>query len=127
MKNDHMVYQPGMEVIESRMLDTVLHYRNAFNDSDYTAKEVEAALSKSILEIYDLMALLSTAATPFLEKIAQRKTLRDAISVIPSVSLPLCIWPTTAKIIVFIAALILITLSDVPNYRIRNYVENTNP
>ena len=40
MKNDHMVYQPGMEVIESRMLDTVLHYRNAFNDSDYTAKEV---------------------------------------------------------------------------------------
>ena len=72
MKNDHMVYQPGMEVIESRMLDTVLHYRNAFNDSDYTAKEVEAALSKSILEISDLMALLSTAATPFLEKIAQR-------------------------------------------------------
>ena len=72
MKNDHMVYQPGMEVIESRMLDTVLHYRNAFNDSDYTAKVVEAALSRPILEISDLMALLSTAATPFLEKIAQR-------------------------------------------------------
>ena len=65
MKNDHMVYQLGMEVIESRMLDTVLHYRNAFNDSDYTSKEVEVALSRPILEISDLMALLSTAATPF--------------------------------------------------------------
>ena len=49
MKNDHMVYQPGMEVIESRMLDTVLQYRNAFNDSDYTSKVVEVALSRPIL------------------------------------------------------------------------------
>ena len=65
MKNDHMVYQPGMEVIESRMLDTVLHYRNAFNDSDYTSKEVEVALSRPILEISDLMRCCLQRLLPF--------------------------------------------------------------
>jgi 2-iminoacetate synthase len=71
-KIDHMKYLPGMEVLESDMLDQVLYYRNKFNDSDFTAKDVQRALAKSTLAPEDFMALLSTAALPFLEEMAQK-------------------------------------------------------
>jgi len=69
---DHMKYLPGMEVLDSTMLEDVQSYRNAFRNDDYTAKDVQAALSKQRLEPKDFMALLSTAALPFLEQIAQK-------------------------------------------------------
>lgn len=69
---DHMKYLPGMEVIDSDMLDQVVAIRNSFNNDDFTDKDVRLALSKEHLDPRDFMALLSTAAAPFLEKMAQK-------------------------------------------------------
>lgn len=69
---DHMKYLPGMEVIDSDMLDQVVAIRNSFNNDDFTDKDVRLALSKEHLDPRDFMALLSTAAEPFLEEMAQK-------------------------------------------------------
>ena len=69
---DHMKYLPGMEVLPSHMLDDVEAYRNSFNNDDYTSKDVERALAKDHLDPKDFMALLSTAAAPYLEAMAQK-------------------------------------------------------
>lgn len=69
---DHMKYLPGMEVIDSDMLDQVVAIRNFFNNDDFTDKDVRLALSKEHLDPRDFMALLSTAAAPFLEEMAQK-------------------------------------------------------
>ena len=69
---DHMKYLPGMEVIDSDMLDQVVTIRNSFNNDDFTDKDVRLALSKEHLDPRDFMALLSTAAAPFLEEMAQK-------------------------------------------------------
>ena len=69
---DHMKYLPGMEVIDSDMLDQVVAIRNSFNNDDFTDKDVRLALSKEHLAPRDFMALLSTAAAPFLEEMAQK-------------------------------------------------------
>ncbi|WP_288797889.1 2-iminoacetate synthase ThiH [uncultured Megasphaera sp.] len=71
-RTDHMKYLPQMEVLESTMLDDVLSYHSAFNDADFTEKDVRAALQKTHLQPRDFMALLSTAALPFLEEMAQK-------------------------------------------------------
>lgn len=69
---DHMKYLPGMEVIDSDMLDQVVAIRNSFNNDDFTDKDVRLALSKEHLDPRNFMALLSTAAAPFLEEMAQK-------------------------------------------------------
>lgn len=69
---DHMKYLPGMEVIDSDMLDQVVAIRNSFNNDDFTDKDIRLALSKEHLDPRDFMALLSTAAAPFLEEMAQK-------------------------------------------------------
>lgn len=69
---DHMKYLPGMEVIDSDMLDQVVAIRSSFNNDAFTDKDVRLALSKEHLDPRDFMALLSTAAAPFLEEMAQK-------------------------------------------------------
>lgn len=69
---DHMKYLPGMEVIDSDMLDQVVAIHASFNNDDFTEKDVRLALSKEHLDPRDFMALLSTAAAPFLEEMAQK-------------------------------------------------------
>ena len=69
---DHMKYLPGMEVIDSDMLDQVVAIHDSFNNDDFTEKDVRRALSKEHLAPRDFMALLSTAAAPFLEEMAQK-------------------------------------------------------
>lgn len=69
---DHMKYLPGMEVIDSDMLDQVVAIHDSFNNDDFTEKDVRLALSKEHLDPRDFMALLSTAAAPFLEEMAQK-------------------------------------------------------
>ena len=69
---DHMKYLPGMEIIDSDMLDQVVAIRNSFNNDDFTDTDVRLALSKEHLDPRDFMALLSTAAAPFLEEMAQK-------------------------------------------------------
>ena len=48
---DHMKYLPGMEVIDSDMLDQVVAIRNSFNNDDFTDKDVRLALSKEHLDL----------------------------------------------------------------------------
>lgn len=71
-RTDHMKYLPHMDILSSDMLDDVLLYRNAFHNEDYTDRDVRSALQKDDLSPHDFMALLSTAALPFLEKMAQK-------------------------------------------------------
>lgn len=71
-RTDHMKYMPGMEVLPSHMLDEVETYRNQFCNEDYTAQDVQRALTRDSLSPQDFMALLSTAAAPFLEQMAQK-------------------------------------------------------
>ncbi|MBE6062928.1 MAG: 2-iminoacetate synthase ThiH [Clostridium butyricum] len=73
---DHMKYLEGMEVLEdSNIMDEVILKMNDYDYSKYTARDVMGALSKEILKPEDFAALLSPAAEPFLEQMAQRAKL----------------------------------------------------
>lgn len=69
---DHMKYIPGMEIIESDIDAKVVKARNEYDCDKYTAADVRRALSRDVLKPEDFGALLSPAALPFLEEIAQR-------------------------------------------------------
>lgn len=69
---DSEEYCPGMERIESDILDKVLDASTAYEPSDYDEKDVFRALIKERIQKEDFAALLSPAAKPFLEEIAQR-------------------------------------------------------
>lgn len=47
---DHMTYLPGMEILDSDMLDQVVAIHDSFNNEDFTAKDVRMALSKERLD-----------------------------------------------------------------------------
>lgn len=73
---DHMKYLEGMEVLEdSNIMDEVISKMNEYDYSKYTAGDVMRALSKEVLKPEDFAALLSPAAEPFLEQMAQRAKL----------------------------------------------------
>lgn len=71
-RTDHMAYMPGMEQIQSDIMDKVMGQVNAYDPSLYTAKDVRAALQHETVTVEDFKALLSPAAEPFLEEMAQR-------------------------------------------------------
>ncbi len=69
----HMEYLPGMEVLEDTQIqDGVLSAMEAYDYEKYTAADVRRALAKEGCTPEDFAALLSPAAEPFLEEIAQR-------------------------------------------------------
>ena len=68
---DHMTYLPGMEDIGSEIMDQVIEAMEAYDYSKYTAADVKNALAHSERTPEDFRALLSPAALPFLEEIAQ--------------------------------------------------------
>ena len=68
---DHMTYLPGMEVIESDVMDQVLAAMNAYDYDKYTDSDVLRALAKDNRTPEDFAALLSPAALPHLEEMAQ--------------------------------------------------------
>lgn len=68
---DHMKYMPDMEVLESDILDKVLNYVENSNYETYTEADVKRALSHERKTPEDFAALLSPAALPLLEEIAQ--------------------------------------------------------
>ena len=74
-RKNHMEYLSGMEKIESDVCRNVMEQMNSFDYSKYTAKDVKAALEHETCTIEDFKALLSPAAEPFLEQIAQRARL----------------------------------------------------
>ena len=71
-RKNHMEYMPGMERIDSDIRDKVMEQMNSYDYSRHTAKDVQAALSHENCTIEDLKALLSPAAEPFVEEMAQR-------------------------------------------------------
>ena len=63
---------PGMEQIKSDVMQKVMEHMKSYNPDDYTARDVRAALSHDTCTVEDFKALLSPAAQPFLEQMAQR-------------------------------------------------------
>lgn len=77
-RKSHMEYLPGMEQIESDVREHVMSHMNSYDASEYTAKDVQAALEHETCSIEDFKALLSPAAEPFLERMAQRARLETS-------------------------------------------------
>ena len=77
-RTDHMAYMQGMEQIKSDIMDKVLSEMNSYDYTHYTAKDVKAALEHETCTIEDIKALLSPAAEPFLEQMAQRARLETS-------------------------------------------------
>ena len=74
-RSNHMEYLPGMEQIASDVCENVMAQVRGFDYGKYTAREVQAALEHETCTIEDFKALLSPAAEPFLEQMAQRARL----------------------------------------------------
>lgn len=75
LRIDHMKYLTDMEDIGSEIQDKVIAAMNSYDGDKYTAEDVKTALSKDTLTLDDFGALLSPAALPFLEEMAQRAQL----------------------------------------------------
>ena len=77
-RKNHMEYLPGMEIIESDVCSQVMAQMNSYDYSKYTARDVRAALEHTTCSIEDFKALLSPAAEPFLEQMAERARLETS-------------------------------------------------
>ena len=71
-RTDHMAYLPGMEQIESDVCQKVMSQMESYDPAAYTAQDVRSALEHDTCSLEDFKALLSPAAEPFLEEMAQR-------------------------------------------------------
>lgn len=71
-RKNHMEYMPGMEVIESDIREKVMTQMNGYDYSKYTEDDVRRALEHDVCTVEDFKALLSPAAEPFLERMAER-------------------------------------------------------
>ncbi len=69
---DHMKYTDDMEAIDSDIMDRVIAEMNSYDADSYTAKDVKEALAAETCSVDNFKALLSPAALPFLEEIAQK-------------------------------------------------------
>lgn len=68
---DHMKYLPDMEQIDSDIPDRVIAEMNGYDPSIYTESDVRRALEHDEKTVDDFKALLSPAALPLLEEIAE--------------------------------------------------------
>lgn len=71
-RTDPMAYLPGMERIDSDISSQVIAQMDAYDPAAYTPRDVRAALEREVCSPEDFKALLSPAAEPFLEQMAQR-------------------------------------------------------
>ncbi|MFQ9933652.1 MAG: 2-iminoacetate synthase ThiH [Lachnospiraceae bacterium] len=69
---NHMEYMEGMEQISSDIMDKVISEMKSYDYNKYSEDDVRRALNKETCGIEEFKALLSPAATPYLEKMAQR-------------------------------------------------------
>lgn len=67
-----MEYLPWMDVIDSDIRKCVMEHFDSYDYNKYTAKDVRRALEGDRCSIEDFKALLSPAAEPFLEQMAQK-------------------------------------------------------
>ncbi len=65
-------YRPHMDQIESPILDTVLREREQYAYDHYTADDVRRVLKEDTIDVEGLKVLLSPAAEPFLEDLAEK-------------------------------------------------------
>lgn len=70
-KTDHMQLLPHMQDVGSDIMDEILKERANYKPEIYTEADVKAALNAKHCSLENLKALLSPAAAPFLEQIAQ--------------------------------------------------------
>ena len=68
---DHMTYLPGMDILQSDVMKRVVDAMNAYDYDRYKAEDVRRALARDNRTPEDFAALLSPAAIPMLEEIAQ--------------------------------------------------------
>lgn len=78
VRTNHMKYMEGMEIIKSDICDKVMNEMNSYDYTKYTAKDVQKALEHEKCTIEDFKALLSPAAEPFLEKMAEKARLETS-------------------------------------------------
>lgn len=71
-RTDHMAYMEGQEQIQSDIREKVMSAVADYDPAQYTGADVLHALEKQSLTVADLKALLSPAAEPFLERMAER-------------------------------------------------------
>ena len=71
-RKNPMEYLSGMEKIESEICEKVISQMKAYDASKYTARDVRMALEHETCTVEDFKALLSPAAEPLLEQMAQR-------------------------------------------------------
>ena len=69
---DVMTYREGMDKLDPTTLNTVLDAVKAYDPNSYTAADVEAALAHDECTLDDFKALLSPAAEPYIEQMAQK-------------------------------------------------------
>lgn len=67
---DYMQYLPHMQELKSDILSKVLDEIQNYDETKYSAKEVQEALNATHLSIENLKALLSSAAEDFIEELA---------------------------------------------------------
>lgn len=109
---DHMVYLPGMEALKSDITKQVVEAMEAYDYDSYTAEDVRCALAKRNRTPEDFAALLSPAAEPFIEEMAQCAKVEKENHFGNSVCfLRRSILPIIVKIIVSTAGLTVITVS----------------
>lgn len=70
-RTNHMEYMPGMEILESNVMDQVISSMHAYDYNKYTAQDVKRALQREYRTPEDFAALLSPAAEEFLEEMAR--------------------------------------------------------
>ena len=71
-RTDHMAYMEGMDQISTDIRDKVMSQVECYDEKVYTAADVQAALAHDVCSIEDFKALLSPAAQPFLEQMAEK-------------------------------------------------------
>ena len=71
-RTDHMAYMEGMEQISPEIREKVLTQMESYDYSKYTAVDVRRALQNDRCSVEDFKALLSPAAEPFLEEMAEK-------------------------------------------------------
>jgi 2-iminoacetate synthase len=67
-----MTYLDGMEESDPVVMNTVLKAAAAYDPASYTEADVRRALDAPVCAVENFGALLSPAAAPFLEEMAQR-------------------------------------------------------
>ena len=121
-KTDHMAYLPEMEQIDPTVRLQVVAARDGYDETAYTARDVRAALDAAERTPEHFAALLSPAAQPFLEEMAQkarmdkRRYFGDNVYLFTPTSSPPSTSPTTARTTASTAASTATTRSAGPSW-----------